>query len=109
MWHFLVNRKQSNSINNPDFWHIFLSKIDLEDISTAQLRKMLEARLETSLTSYKRFIDAEMLNILGQLDSPSCILEDFLYLGSEWNASNLEELTQNKGKGGPFMIVFMLK
>ena len=47
------------------------------------------------LKSYKRFIDAEMLNILGQLDSPSRIL-DFLYLGSEWNASNLEELTGNE-------------
>ena len=47
------------------------------------------------LKRYKGFIDAEMLNILGQLDSPSRIL-DFLYLGSEWNASNLEELTQNE-------------
>lgn len=69
--------------------------IDLEDVSTAQLRKMLETRLKMELKSYKRFIDAEMLNILGQLDSPSRIL-DFLYLGSEWNASNLEELTGNE-------------
>jgi hypothetical protein len=50
---------------------------------------------ELNLKPYRRFIDEEMLNILGQMDSPSKIL-DFLYLGSEWNASNLEELTNNK-------------
>ena len=36
-----------------------------------------------------------MLKILGQMDEASKIL-DYLYLGSEWNASNFEEL---KGKG----------
>jgi protein phosphatase slingshot len=36
-----------------------------------------------------------MLTILGQMDEPSEIFE-YLFLGSEWNASNLEEL---KGKG----------
>ena len=46
------------------------------------------------LREYKSFIDQEMLLILGQLDSPSEIF-DFLYLGSEWNASNLDELKHN--------------
>ena len=36
-----------------------------------------------------------MLVILGQLDKPSRIF-DYLYLGTEWNASNWEELRQNK-------------
>jgi len=46
------------------------------------------------LKEYKEFIDAQMLEILGQMDAPSMIL-DYLYLGSEWNASNLEELQNN--------------
>ena len=47
------------------------------------------------LSLYKSYIDKEMIRIMGQLDEPSKIL-DYLYLGSEWNASNFEEL---KDKG----------
>ena len=50
--------------------------------------------MRMDLREYKSFIDQEMLLILGQLDSPSEIF-DFLYLGSEWNASNLDELKHN--------------
>lgn len=50
--------------------------------------------MRMNLSKYKAFIDEEMLLILGQLDSPSHVF-DFLYLGSEWNASNLEELKKN--------------
>ena len=45
------------------------------------------------LTDYKEYIDQEMLTVLGQMDCASKIL-DYLYLGSEWNACNLEELEQ---------------
>lgn len=48
-----------------------------------------------NLDEYKSFIDQEMLMILGQMDAPTEIFH-YLYLGSEWNASNLEEL---KAKG----------
>lgn len=34
-----------------------------------------------------------MLTVLGQMDCASKIT-DYLYLGSEWNASNIEELTE---------------
>lgn len=47
-----------------------------------------------NLTEYKSFIDEEMLKILKQMDSPTKIF-DHVYLGSEWNASNLEELQKN--------------
>lgn len=47
------------------------------------------------LNEYKSFIDQEMLTILGQMDAPTKIL-DYLYLGSEWNASNLEELQSTR-------------
>ncbi len=43
------------------------------------------------LNEFKSFIDQEMLTILGQMDEPTKIF-DYLYLGSEWNASNLDEL-----------------
>ncbi|KAH9525761.1 hypothetical protein Btru_002296 [Bulinus truncatus] len=50
-----------------------------------------------SLAEFKSYFDEEVMRILGQMDEPSKIL-DYLYLGSEWNASNLEEL-QKKGIG----------
>jgi len=51
--------------------------------------------LNVSLMPFRRFVDEEMVIVMRQMDSPSQIL-DYLYLGSEWNASNLEELQQNK-------------
>ena len=60
-----------------------------------QIRTKLETELDADLSEFKSFIDQEMLTILGQMDEASEIF-DYLYLGSEWNASNLEEM---KGKG----------
>lgn len=59
-----------------------------------QLRNRLEQELDMNLTDYRHFIDEEMIIILRQMDAPSEIF-DYLYLGSEWNASNLEELRKN--------------
>lgn len=56
-----------------------------------QLRNKLEEDMNQSLKDYKQFIDEQMIIILRQMDAPSKIFE-YLYLGSEWNASNLEEL-----------------
>lgn len=61
-----------------------------------QMRSRLEEELDMSLQEFKSFIDQEMLTILGQMDAATEILE-YLYLGSEWNASNLEEL-KDKGR-----------
>ena len=46
------------------------------------------------LNEYKHMIDQEMIFIMRQLDSSSKIF-DHLYLGSEWNACNYEELKSN--------------
>lgn len=67
---------------------------DLESITSKEIRNELERRLNYNLKEYKEFIDNEMLMILAQMDRPSRIF-DYLYLGSEWNASNLEELQKN--------------
>ena len=51
--------------------------------------------MSVDLSEYKQVINEEMLVVMRQMDSPSQIF-DFLYLGSEWNASNLEELQKNR-------------
>uniref|UniRef100_A0A7N8WZB4 Protein phosphatase Slingshot homolog 1 n=1 Tax=Mastacembelus armatus TaxID=205130 RepID=A0A7N8WZB4_9TELE len=64
---------------------------DLENITSKEIRSELEQHMSCNLKEYKEFIDNEMLLILGQMDKATLIF-DHVYLGSEWNASNLEEL-----------------
>ncbi|XP_005165255.1 protein phosphatase Slingshot homolog 1 isoform X1 [Danio rerio] len=70
---------------------------DLENVTSKEIRNELEQQMNCNLKEYKEFIDNEMLLILGQMDKATLIF-DHLYLGSEWNASNLEEL-QESGVG----------
>ena len=67
---------------------------DLDDITSKTIRIKLEVDLNQKLEEFKSFIDEEILLIFGQMDPASKIFE-FMYLGSEWNASNLEELNTN--------------
>jgi len=67
---------------------------DLDDITSKTIRIKLEMDLNQKLEEFKSFIDEEILLIFGQMDPASKIFE-FMYLGSEWNASNLEELNTN--------------
>ncbi|XP_057207553.1 protein phosphatase Slingshot homolog 2 isoform X2 [Triplophysa rosa] len=64
---------------------------DLENITSKEIRMELEMQMVCNLREFKEFIDNEMIVILGQMDSPTEIF-DHVYLGSEWNASNLDEL-----------------
>ncbi|KAG7223102.1 hypothetical protein INR49_015861 [Caranx melampygus] len=68
---------------------------DLENVTSKEIRTELEMQMVCNLREFKEFIDNEMIVILGQMDSPTEIFEH-VYLGSEWNASNLDEL-QNSG------------
>ncbi|CAJ1065801.1 protein phosphatase Slingshot homolog 2-like%2C partial [Xyrichtys novacula] len=68
---------------------------DLENVTSKEIRTELERQMVCNLREFREFIDKEMIIILGQMDSPTEIFEH-VYLGSEWNASNLEEL-QNSG------------
>ena len=72
-----------------------MKTVDLDDITSKSIRLKLEADLDQKLDEFKAFIDEEILLILGQMD-PASEIFDFMYLGSEWNASNLEELNANK-------------
>ncbi|KAG8180189.1 hypothetical protein JTE90_017704 [Oedothorax gibbosus] len=71
-----------------------MMSVDLDEVTSKYIRTRLEEILDMSLTEFKSFIDQEMLTILGQMDAPAEIFH-YLYLGSEWNASNLEELVVN--------------
>ncbi|XP_040587122.1 protein phosphatase Slingshot homolog 1 isoform X2 [Mesocricetus auratus] len=73
---------------------------DLENVTSKEIRSELEKQMNCNLKEFKEFIDNEMLLILGQMDKPSLIF-DHLYLGSEWNASNLEEL---QGSGVDYIL-----
>ena len=72
-----------------------MKTVDLDNVTSKAIRTSCEAEMGESLEEFKSFIDKEILLILGQMNSSSKIL-DYLYLGSEWNASNLDELRQNK-------------
>ena len=67
---------------------------DLDTMTSKVIRIQLENQMERNLETFKSFIDKEILVILGQMD-PASRIQDYLYLGSEWNASNLEELSHN--------------
>ncbi|XP_041350315.1 uncharacterized protein LOC121369354 isoform X2 [Gigantopelta aegis] len=71
-----------------------MMSVDLDEATSKSLRTAVEEKLGMSLSDYRSYFDSEMIRILGQMDSPTMIL-DFLFLGSEWNASNLEELRSN--------------
>uniref|UniRef100_UPI00398E558F protein phosphatase Slingshot homolog 1-like n=1 Tax=Pristiophorus japonicus TaxID=55135 RepID=UPI00398E558F len=68
--------------------------MDFEMITSKEIRTALEENMNEDLKEYKGFIDNEMLLVVAQMDSPSKIF-DYLYLGSEWNAANLDELEGN--------------
>ncbi|XP_020912757.1 uncharacterized protein LOC110250492 isoform X2 [Exaiptasia diaphana] len=71
-----------------------MMKVDLEEVTSRMIRESLEDEMQMDLKQYNKYIDEEMLTIFGQMDSSSQIY-DHVYLGSEWNASNLEELREN--------------
>ncbi|XP_051891972.1 protein phosphatase Slingshot homolog 2 isoform X2 [Pristis pectinata] len=68
---------------------------DLENVTSKEIRTELEMQMVCNLREFKEYIDNEMIVILRQMDNPTEIFEH-VYLGSEWNASNLEDL-QNRG------------
>lgn len=86
-------REEAEMIIRATLKEIMMS-VDLDEVTSKCIRNRLEDDLNMNLAEYKSFIDQEMLTILGQMDSPTEIF-DHVYLGSEWNASNFEELQKN--------------
>ncbi|KAL1787681.1 phosphatase Slingshot-like 3 isoform X1 [Sigmodon hispidus] len=77
-----------------ELWQV-LDTSDLERVTSKEIRQALELRLGCPLQQYRDFIDNQMLLLMAQQDRASRIFPH-LYLGSEWNAANLEELQRNR-------------
>ncbi|XP_067206482.1 protein phosphatase Slingshot isoform X2 [Linepithema humile] len=86
-------REETERVIRSTLKEIMMS-VDLDEVTSKYIRGRLEEDLDMDLVEFKPFIDQEMLTILGQMDAPTEIF-DHVYLGSEWNASNLEELQKN--------------
>lgn len=59
--------------------------------------KMFEGKTNQAYQIYQNAVSVSTIKVLRycyQMD-PASKIEDYLYLGSEWNASNLEELGHN--------------
>ena len=56
-------------------------QMDLEEVTSKQLRMQLEREMSMELSEYKGYLDQQMLRILGQMERPSEIY-DYLYLVS---------------------------
>lgn len=69
-------------------------EMDLDRATCKAIREAVETAIGMELSHLKEFVDEKILVIYGQMDEPSKIL-DYLYLGTEWNACNLEELKEN--------------
>ncbi|XP_057392250.1 protein phosphatase Slingshot homolog 2 isoform X2 [Balaenoptera acutorostrata] len=89
-----TERERTERLIKTKLREIMMQK-DLENITSKEIRTELEMQMVCNLREFKEFIDNEMIVILGQMDSPTQIFEH-VFLGSEWNASNLEDL-QNRG------------
>ncbi|CAH1100931.1 unnamed protein product, partial [Psylliodes chrysocephalus] len=88
-----TERDETEKVIRSTLKEIMMS-VDLDEVTSKVIRSRLEEELDMDLGEYKSFIDQEMLVILGQMDAPTMIF-DHVYLGSEWNASNYEELRRN--------------
>ncbi|KAG7275764.1 hypothetical protein CRUP_009867, partial [Coryphaenoides rupestris] len=67
---------------------------ELDNLTSKMVRTALESRMGMGMSSYREYIDNEMMVTFAQMDKPTKIF-DYLYLGSEWNAANFEELQKN--------------
>ncbi|XP_048412932.2 protein phosphatase Slingshot homolog 2 isoform X2 [Stegostoma tigrinum] len=77
-----------------------MMQMDLENVTSKEIRTELERQMVCNLREFKEYIDNEMIVILRQMDNPTEIFEH-VYLGSEWNASNLEDL---QGRGIRYIL-----
>ncbi|XP_017712601.1 PREDICTED: protein phosphatase Slingshot homolog 3 isoform X1 [Rhinopithecus bieti] len=88
-----LEQEQMEQAIRDELWKV-LDASDLESVTSKEIRQALELRLGLPLQQYRDFIDNQMLLLVAQRDRASRIFPH-LYLGSEWNAANLEELQRN--------------
>uniref|UniRef100_A0A0P4WJY8 protein-serine/threonine phosphatase n=1 Tax=Scylla olivacea TaxID=85551 RepID=A0A0P4WJY8_SCYOL len=89
----LTDKEETQLLIRSKLKEIMMS-VDIDEVTSKYIRQRLEEDLAMDLFKFKSYIDQEMLVILGQMDAATEIFPH-VYLGSEWNASNLDELQCN--------------
>lgn len=72
------------------------SKDDYGSMSSVSIREMLERELKLKLDNFKKFIDATIFQFYNQLVESATEILPYLYLGTEWNASNYDSLIRDR-------------
>ena len=72
------------------------SKDDYGSMSSVHIREILERELQLKLDGFKKFIDATIFQFYNQLVECATQITPYLYLGTEWNASNYDSLMSNR-------------
>ena len=73
--------------------------VDLEEVSSKQIRQHLEEDMEMDLSEFRSFIDQTIMVILGQMEKPSMI-KDYLYLVRNYLHRDIILLECFVGEGG---------
>lgn len=68
------------------------SKDDYGSMSSVYIRELLEKELGVKLDNFKKFIDVTIFQFYNQLVECATEVLPYLYLGTEWNASNYDAL-----------------
>ncbi|VDM43161.1 unnamed protein product [Toxocara canis] len=71
-----------------------MQTVDLDDVTSKDIRMKVEEIMDRKLDDYKDFISRQMMVIMGQMDKASQIFP-YLYLGTEWNACDWQWLQNN--------------
>jgi protein-tyrosine phosphatase len=72
------------------------SKDDYGSMSSVHIRQLLEKELELKLDTFKKFIDATIFQFYNQFIECATKILDHLFLGTEWNASNYDALSNDR-------------
>ncbi|KAL0480807.1 hypothetical protein AKO1_006924 [Acrasis kona] len=77
-------------------WEILRQESDLSNVDTQKVGDMMRQWFSEHLEHKKEAIESQIQKVVGQMEQPSMICESYLYLGSEWNSANLNELRKLK-------------
>ena len=72
------------------------SKDDYGSMSSVHIRQILEKELGLKLDNFKKFVDATIFQFYNQLVECATQILPYLYLGTEWNASNYDSLQTDR-------------
>ncbi|VDN43009.1 unnamed protein product [Gongylonema pulchrum] len=81
-----------------------MQTVDLDEVTSRDIRLKVEESLGMNLDEYKDFISRQVMVIMGQMDTASQIFP-YLYLGTEWNACDWQWLENNNLVLGYFLNI----